>query len=66
MVVYELESGEQHVTNLMTFDVGRWNILKTISVVTFELVGVMMRTHHVETIESPGHNTDHQELDPGR
>ena len=63
-VGYVLESGEQRVKNLMVFDVGRWNLLKT-TLGTVDLVGIMLRTHHEETVESPGHNTDHRELDPG-
>ena len=26
---------------------------------------IILKTNHVETIDSPGHNTDHRDIDPG-
>jgi hypothetical protein len=44
------ESGEQRVKKLMEFDVGRWNLLKT-TLGNLVVVGIMLKTHHPETIE---------------
>ncbi len=49
----------------MSFDVGRWNLVKT-TLGSLDLVRTILRTHQVEITESPAHNTDHQDLDPGR
>jgi len=50
----------------MVFDVGRWNLLNTTLGTLGLVVGIMLKTHHVETIsESPGQYTDHQEVDGG-
>ncbi len=59
----ELESGEQHIKNIMTIDVGRWNLLKA-TLGTLELMGIILRTTQSATTESPVRNTDHQEIDP--
>ena len=52
----DLESGEPCVINLMSFDVGRWNLVKA-TLGSLGLVRIILRTHKVETTESPAHNT---------
>jgi hypothetical protein len=57
--------GTKSVKNLISFDVGRWNLVKT-TLGSLGLVRTILRTHQEESTESPVHNTDHQELDPER